>query len=335
MKLTLALPILALLVAAQSSAASPLFDDAGTLDIALEGELATLIEDVDARDRHAAVLTVAGRRYPVEIRVRGKSRTRVCEFPPLRLYFDTGRMAESVFVGQQKLKLVTHCRNHDSAEKNLLDEYAAYRILNTVTDASYRSRLVRVHYIDTGDRLDPGARQRYGLLIESRPELAARLGGEPLGVEAVTRGEIDEDQAALVYVFQYLIGNTDWSLVRNDDDDECCHNVDLVSVDGRTLPVPYDFDLAGIVDAPYAKPDPSLRMRSVRQRRYRGYCLPEAPLRRAVERFVERRDAIDAAVRAIPADEQDIRRIVAYLDRFFRNAARPDRLLAQFERRCL
>ena len=76
-------------------------------------------------------------------------------------------------------------------------------------------------------------------------------------------------------------------------------------------------------------------MNNVRQRRYRGYCLPEAPLRRAVERFVERRDAIEAAVRSVPASERDIRRIIGYLDDFYRAAGKPDRLLKGFERRCL
>lgn len=45
----------------------------------------------------------------------------------------------------------------------------------------------------------------------------------------------------------------------------------------RALPIaiPYDFDHAGIVRAPYAKPAPELQMSSTLQRRYRGYCTPD------------------------------------------------------------
>jgi hypothetical protein len=327
--------LLACLVAAECVAAATLFDDSAALDITLRGELTSLIEDVDARNRHAVTLDIDGEHYPIEARVRGKSRARVCEFPPLRLYFDIEAMSGSVFEGQRGLKLVTHCRNYDRAEADLFEEYTAYRILNAVTEASYRVRLVRIQYADTEGRLAPEARERHGILLESLRELAGRLGGEPFKVRAVTRGELDEDHAALIFVFQYAIGNTDWSLVSNEDDDECCHNIDLVSVDGRTLAIPFDFDLAGIVDPPYARPDPSLGTRSVRQRRYRGYCVPEEPLERAIKRFLERRDAIDAVVRDVPADEKYIRRTADYLDKFFRMARDPDRLLKRFEKRCL
>ena len=87
----------------------------------------------------------------------------------------------------------------------------------------------------------------------------------------------------LTFVFQYLIGNTDWSLVTADTEEHCCHNIDLFELGGHTLLVPYDFDLAGLVDASYAKPDPEIKIRSVRTRRYRGYCLPAPVLAEALD----------------------------------------------------
>jgi hypothetical protein len=39
--------------------------------------------------------------------------------------------------------------------------------------------------------------------------------------------------------------------------------------------VAYDFDHAGIVGAPYAKPAEELLMTSTRERRYRGYCMTD------------------------------------------------------------
>jgi len=42
-----------------------------------------------------------------------------------------------------------------------------------------------------------------------------------------------------------------------------------------TTTVPYDFDHAGIVRAPYAKPAPELQLNSTLQRNYRGYCMQD------------------------------------------------------------
>lgn len=69
-------------------------------------------------------------------------------------------------------------------------------------------------------------------------------------------------------VFEYLIGNTDWSV-------QYMQNVKLIAADSLSTPstVPYDFDHAGIVGAPYAFPTPELELSSTRERRYRGYCI--------------------------------------------------------------
>jgi hypothetical protein len=267
--------------------------------------------------------------------VRGKSRTRVCGFPPLRLHFAKSSVENTLFDGQHKLKLVTHCRDTDAAERNLLDELAAFRAFETLSPASFRTRIARVRYVDTDKDSSPVERERYGFLIETRDDVAERLGAAPIDVMGVKLSQLDDDQAALVFVFQYMIGNTDWSLVRNDDDDECCHNVDLVAIDGVISILPYDFDLAGLVDAPYARPDPALRLRSVKQRRYRGYCLPEPPLRRAVETMIARQHDIIAAALSVPADPRQLDSIETYLDGFFKLTDKPERLLSRFENRCL
>ena len=71
-------------------------------------------------------------------------------------------------------------------------------------------------------------------------------------------------------VFQFMIGNTDWSV-------QFQQNIKLIYDDSTSIPItiPYDFDHAGIVRAPYAEPAPELQMSSTLQRRYRGYCIPE------------------------------------------------------------
>ena len=323
------------LFALQAANAGELFADQDILEFRLSGPIQALIDDRVDRRRHALQLTVDERAFGIEARVCGKSRAELCEFPPLRLYFPGDETESTVFAGQDRLKLVTHCRNQDRAETNLLEEYTAYRLLNVLTDVSFRVRGVHIHYDDTSGRLAADSRLRYGMLLESRAELAARVGGHKLEVDAVARGQLDENRAALVFVFQYLIGNTDWSLVKGDDDDECCHNIDLIEIDGRVVPVPYDFDLAGLVDAPYAKPDPSLGTRSVRTRRYRGYCVDPAALSGALAHIRSKQDAVATVLLDAPVDERDRERMRSYIAQFYSAAANEDRLLRNFERRCL
>ena len=139
-----------------------------------------------------------------------------------------------------------------------------------------------------------------------------------------------------MFVLQYLIGNTDWSLVTSDTDDECCHNVDLVSRDGLIYTIPYDFDLSGLVNPPYAEPDPSLRISRVTVRRYRGYCIERSHLQTALDHIVNQRVAIMEQLRRIPiADERQVDKMVGYLEPFFKKAEKGEKLVAQFDKRCL
>ena len=54
-------------------------------------------------------------------------------------------------------------------------------------------------------------------------------------------------------MFQYMIANTDWSTT-------FLHNAKLIQLNDtkKYIPLAYDFDMAGFVDAPYAVADPSL-----------------------------------------------------------------------------
>lgn len=103
------------------------------------------------------MLRVNRRELPVDVRLRGKGRLEQCKFPPLRLDFDPAETGESAFAGQDELKLVTHCINSTAGEKNLLEEYLAYRIFNLLSDYSYRVRLLHVSCVDTAGRPDRAA----------------------------------------------------------------------------------------------------------------------------------------------------------------------------------
>lgn len=324
------------LVFVSHAGASALFEDDAVLEISLAGPLSSLIEDTENRSELPFVLRIDDVEHLIKVRVRGKSRTQMCSFPPLRLNFAAKDATQSVFSGQDKLKLVTHCRKNDSAQLNTLEEYSAYRIFRLLSDVSYKVRLLRISYTDTDGRPDSDPIIRYGFLIESTTELANRVGGQPADVSGVSLASLDKQQAATVYIFQYLIGNTDWSLVTADLDDTCCHNGDLVDIGTDRYYVPYDFDLAGLVNARYAKPDPALHISRVTQRRYRGYCMSAEVLRDALGAIEASKEDILGVITEVPGlPQDDVESRQRFLKKFFDQAEDEDKLLRQFERRCL
>lgn len=319
----------------QPLCAAPLFEDDAVIDIELTGPLGRLIDGPSTGPELPFTLRAEGVEHRIQVRLRGKSRLRVCSFPPLRLNFAAGAVEGTLFEDQDKLKLVTHCRGNERAEQDMLLEYAAYRIFNLLSDASYRVREVRISYTDTsgeGTRIGP----TYGFLIESIEGLADRIAAEPVELEGISRSGVEPAQAALVYVFHYLIGNTDWSLLVAEGDDHCCHNGHLYAAESGTVLVPYDFDLSGIVNARYARPDPSLGISRVTRRLYRGYCVSPGALAAALDRIVELREAILAVPDGITGlTTRESERATKYLQSFFESAENRDRMLSGFERRCL
>lgn len=327
---------LVMLTFAASAFATPLFDDSAVIEIELTGPISSVIANKSSRDELPFVLRANGVEHDVYLRTRGKSRMRVCDFPPLRIGFSGNDTADSVFAGQTQLKLVTQCQKHKSSTSNLLEEFTAYRIFNLISDISYKVRLLRVRYTDTDADLRPEMVEQYGFFIESKAGLAERTRLEPATLIGVKRSSFNQQQVAEVYVFQYLIGNTDWSLVMADGDDECCHNGELFKSESDLFYVPYDFDLAGLVNARYAKPDPELGIRSVTQRRYRGYCVSTEVLISAIRRIKALRSDILQVPGEIPGrSAKDVAANIQYLERFFDEAENEEKLIKSFEKRCL
>ena len=329
------------LAPAAAPAADALFDDDAILDVRLAGPLATISRNRadETRQEHPFTLRVAGADIPLTVRVRGKSRIELCDFPPLRLRFEAANAAGTLFAGQRKLKLVTHCRSDkEHYENNLLDEYTAYRMFNLLSETSYRARLLRITYEDSDSKLRHLDRPYHAFLIESDDGLADRLGASVVELPGILYSRLNTTQTTRMAVFQYLIGNNDWSFVATNDEDTCCHNVDLLEKDDELYPVPFDFDLSGLVNAKYARPAAGVRARKVTTRVYRGYCrsTPE-DVAAAVEDIVALREKILGIAGSVPVvgDERAAAR-VKYIDRFFEEAV-DDRkkLLKRFERDCV
>ena len=322
-----------LLVFSFQSAASDLFENDPVLEVKLTGPLNSLIHHKKDERTYPFVLNTEGIDHQVLARARGHSRKQVCVFPPLRLEFGAGVPDKSVFFGQDDLKLVTHCNKSSKAQANTLKEYAAYRFFNLLSDASYRVRLLHIDYSDTEGKRNT---DRWAYVIEPTGALADRIEGERARLPAISQKSLNDQQEALVYVFQYLIGNTDWSMVSEENSDECCHNGKLIKKDQKLLYVPYDFDLAGLVNASYAHPDPSFRIKRVTQRLYRGFCMDQQVLGSAIQKVRSHETDFQKIVDTLPVVSKSVKtKMHRFLDRFFKEANNEDKILESFEKRCL
>jgi hypothetical protein len=270
---------------------------------------------------------------PLDVRARGNFRLSrdTCNFPPLRLDFPEGQMDGTVFEGQNRLKLVTPCQdNRDDYQRYVFDEYLAYKVLNLLTPASYRVRLVHVTYEDINGEYD--VRTKYGFLIETDEQMAERNRAVFLEAPQMHPMMADPNQSVITNVFSYMIGNTDWS-------DVYFHNaVVMRTEDGRHLTVPYDFDHAGVVNARYATVDPSLadRLRNVRQRLFRGFCRTQLDHATVAALYNAQRDAITALYRNFPyyVEPDDGEDALDYYEGFWDSIDDPGRFERSIVRDC-
>ena len=311
-----------------------LFSSPEMLETWLELDLERLLADVgDDRNEHLGRWSYMDddgmtTEMSVFVRTRGNSRRQpaTCSFPPLRLRFREDQVGNTLFAGQDKLKLVTHCRTEiREYQQYLLEEYLLYHVYQMVSELSFRVRLARVTYSDR--RQNVPRIMRAGFFLEDKHAMAARLGGT-IVKRGERAGELDAATTATLEVFQYLIGNVEWNL---DDHD----NIEVVDIGGEYFPVPVDFDVAGVIAPPYAQPDEALGVQRVGDRVFRGACRPRDELDAALGVFTQRKDDIYALYRSFPLLEDERReRTLAYFDEFFDIIGDSQRVEREFTARC-
>lgn len=296
----------------------PLFAAAEPLPVTLAADVKSLNKDREStstkRFPGEIRITREGRTetVPVSLRARGHLRrmARTCDFVPIRVDFEKEKVAGTIFDHQRALKLVVQCVNASDYEQYILREYAAYRILNLITPQSLRARLAKVTYVDSANGKELGT--RYGFFLEDEDDVARRMGGRTVELQRAMFKDVHATTLDTMMLFQYMIGNTDFSIY-------ALHNVILVQTPDRTLyPVPYDFDITGLVHPPYAAPARGLRIKTVQERFYRGACRAVEQVAPTIQGFLSHRDEIMAIPAAIPDLDRDSRNEMrTYLDTFF------------------
>lgn len=325
-------------VAAQS-APTPLFASDDPIRLAIKGPIGSIARKAaDSMQPHAATLSLAtpAEVHPIRLSARGLSRRKggICQFPPLRVELAQPAPAGSLFAGQRRMKLVTHCRSSEGFQQHLLLEYSAYRMFNLISPLSYRARLATVDYVEANGR---PITTRWGFLIEDLDDLARRNGLTPARVgDRIVKEQLDPNQGGRVALFQYMISNFDWSMRAGPAGEGCCHNHRLLAGGPKLVPVAYDFDYSGLVDAPYAVPPEGIKVDSVRERLYRGYCIHNQGALAAAAELRARRPAIEALYGQIPGMMPSTqRKALSYLGRFFDQIATDESVRAKILKDCL
>lgn len=247
-----------------------------------------------------------------KVKPRGKFRRMTCDFPPLKLKFAKTELEAAGLSGMNELKLVTHCMDDKDISKSLImREYLMYKLYNELTPNSLRVQLAKITYLDKNN---PDYRMiRYGFLIEDEEELSQRTGGkvmnDKMGTDPATLNPTHEKIAA---VFQYMIGNTDWNI-------QMLRNVEILEKkDGSLVPVPYDFDFAGTVAAPYARPNVDVGQRRVGQRVFMGNASSAKELYSTLSYFRTKKQRLLNMVNDFTAMDLESRQVIMdYLESFF------------------
>lgn len=268
---------------------------------------------------------------PVKISSRGEVRKKICLFPPFALDFKKSS-PDSVYTEDMgKLKFVTQCKSNKINEQYLLKEYLCYKFYNLITDYSYRVRLVQIEFIDNEGKIKPYS--NWGFIIETNDHLCKRISAFPVELKGIRVRQTDYDVAHLMTVYQYMIGNTDWDL-------PSLHNVRLFkSKDYRKLnpiPIGYDLDYSGIVNADYAVPHERFGTTTVRERVYMGDCIPPVDYEPVFKKFIEKEQDFYSLIKNFTLLEKFNKDdMLKYMGEFFQIIKTPKMAQVNIINRCM
>jgi len=311
-----------------------LFDEQSVLEIEIIGDLKELFNDVNPQNAsyHDIIIYYldadSSVSLPAKAMTRGIFRRNKsnCKIPPLAI--KPQDINDPIFNTSQRIKLVNPCVNTQRAQQHIIKEYYAYRIYNILSDYSFKVRLVRIIYLDRFGKYKNFI--TYGILIEPVKWLAKRTNTKEIETQGIIQNATYRPVLDVMTMFQYFIGNTDWSVPK-------LHNIKLLYHDSLTsiIPVPYDFDFCGFVNPPYTKPPEIIPITNVRERYYRGNCRQMVELNFTIDFFIKKKPEI---MNLITADTLlTIRHkndIFEYIDMFYNTLSDPKLVKREFIDNC-
>jgi hypothetical protein len=242
--------------------------------------------------------------------------------------FDKEKTKGTLFGGEASLKLTPHCEKSDRHAQNIYVEYAAYGMYNLLTPISLKARLATITWIDPNN--PKLTMTRPGFWTQDQDDMAKEVRGKVLMQTGGKASEMEPRQMAITDVFQYMVGNTDFSL-------SYLHNYRIVQMDTSMnyFPMAYDFDWTGLVDAPYATPDYRLGLKRTTDRLYRGGCHDPEVLAQGVALFKAKKDSIYGTLREIKGlSPARLKEAEGFLDEFYKELNDPGTVRRVFNTPC-
>ncbi len=291
-------------------------------EVTIHTDIRQIMEGKRTNDKFAATLVFMNEtgnvvQKSIELTPRGKSRRKYCDFPPLRIKFSKDQLVErGIRKDHKSLKLVTHCNEGLTANHNVLKEYLAYKVYQELTDNSLDVQLLKVNYEDTESKTKL---EKYAFLLEDIDELAESIEGQEVEGFGRTWKELDSKTARIMAFFQYLIGNDDWSVELN-------RNLKFIQPNqsNKLIVIPYDFDSSGFVSAVYAKPNPNLKMKSIKQRYFMGKLKNKEERAEIRSLFEDKKEAIYQLVNEFELlDDISKLELKDYFDSFYKTIHSP------------
>ncbi len=264
-----------------------------------------------------------GQTYKLEVRTRGKFRRRKCEIPPLKFKFLKEELQARQLDTFNEIKLVLPCSAEPASEDLIVREYLAYRMFESLSPASARARLVRLE-LKNGKKKGP--QKMLAMLVEHEEEIAARFQAVPVQEWGLSADRFQTEQIALMILFQYMIGNTDWDL-------EACRNVLVLKPhdNDKMLTIPFDFDFSGLVSAPYASPNSQAGIKTVQERSLMMYGVDTGALQKAKESILSAKPAMMRWCEHPLLSEDAKNHVNWFLDMFFNKMAESPEIPAKME----
>ena len=185
--------------------------------------------------------------------------------------------------------MVIPCQREKGNNDNIIKEYWAYQLFQLHSPYYFRTRLLDVELVEEKGKKTITHRFK-GFVIEDIDEVAKRYDAKVHRREVPH--EYHEVSSALRHdYFQYMIGNWDFSVSKQ-------HNIKLLYKDKTTIPIPYDFDLCGLVNPRYAFVPDWLNERTgithVTQRVYRGFPRSAGSCAVVRQEFIDKREEVKA-----------------------------------------
>nr|NQU89433.1 hypothetical protein [Bacteroidota bacterium] len=256
----------------------------------------------------------------ISIKARGESRKKICYFPPIKLNLGEASFDDAYLDTIKNHKLVTHCGSSKKSDQVLLKEYLVYKLFNLFSEKSFRVRLIKMKYIDSEEKVK--TESRFAFLIEDSDVMAGRNQCLIIKYEKFGMKHIDRSSMILLSMFQYMIGNVDWTV-------SGLHNIKLIKSMDFTLEfpfaVPYDFDHAGFVDASYATNVMNPEIQSVKTRMFLGACYTKKEYDEIIKVFLNRKNEMYDLINNFDLlDDKSAKSIITYMDKFYKMIGQPN-----------